>query len=114
VLTRDKAKGIGLAILLWFYFTIIFDGIVLLVLFQFSDYPMEKLLVVLSCLNPVDMARILILLKLDVSALMGATGAVFRDFLGDTGGVLLGIVTLLVWMIAPLWLSVRKFNRKDL
>jgi len=28
VKTRDKAKGIGLAILLWFYFSIIFDGLV--------------------------------------------------------------------------------------
>ena len=29
VITRDKAKGIGLSILLWFYFAIIFDGLVL-------------------------------------------------------------------------------------
>jgi len=41
VLTRDKAKGIGISILLWFYFAIIFDGLVLFLLFQFMDYPME-------------------------------------------------------------------------
>ena len=38
VLTRDKAKGIGLSILLWFYFAIIFDGLILFILFQFADY----------------------------------------------------------------------------
>lgn len=30
VLTRDKAKGIGIAILLWFYFSILYDGLILL------------------------------------------------------------------------------------
>src|SRR6476619_1038565 len=87
VLTRDKAKGIGVAILLWFYFTLIFDGIVLFLLFQFMDYPMEKPMVVFSCLNPIDLARILILLKLDLSALMGATSAVFQNFFGNQLGI---------------------------
>jgi len=114
VLTRDKAKGIGVAILLWFYFTLIFDGIVLFLLFQFMDYPMEKPMVVFSCLNPVDLARILILLKLDMSALMGATSAVFQDFFGNQGGIVITIGIMLAWAVTPLWWSVRKFNRKDL
>ena len=29
VSTRDKARGIGIAILLWFLFTMIYDGFVL-------------------------------------------------------------------------------------
>ncbi|AEW01519.1 nitrous oxide reductase [Niastella koreensis] len=113
-LTRDKAKGIGVAILLWFYFTLIFDGIVLFLLFQFMDYPMEKPMVVFSCLNPVDLARILILLKLDMSALMGATSAVFRSFFGNQLGIVITIGVMLAWAVTPLWWSVRKFNRKDL
>jgi Cu-processing system permease protein len=112
--TRDKAKGIGIAILLWFYFTLIFDGMVLLFLFQFADYPLEKPMIVLSCLNPIDTARILILLKLDVSALMGITSAVFRDFFGSTTGILVALLTLSGWIFLPLWLSIRKFNYKDL
>jgi Cu-processing system permease protein len=39
---RDKAKGIGVAILLWVYFSLLFDGLVLFLMFQFSDYPIEK------------------------------------------------------------------------
>src|SRR6185312_8197752 len=69
VKTRDKAKGIGVAILLWFYFSIIFDGIVLFILFQFQDYPMEKPMLIFTALNPIDLSRILILLKMDISAL---------------------------------------------
>ena len=114
VLTRDKAKGIGVSILLWFYFTLIFDGIVLFLLFQLMDYPMEKPMVVFSCLNPVDLARILILLKLDISALMGATSAIFQDFFGNQWGIVATIAIMLGWAVTPLWWSVRKFNRKDL
>ncbi len=81
VKTRDKAKGIGVAILLWLYFSLLFDGLVLFLLFQFADYPLEKAMVGVSALNPIDLSRILILLKMDVSALMGYTGAIFKDFL---------------------------------
>jgi Cu-processing system permease protein len=114
VLTRDKAKGIGVSLLLWFYFTLIFDGLVLFLLFQFMDYPMEKPMILFSCLNPVDMARILILLKLDISALMGATGAFFRDFFGNRWGMIITVSIMIAWAFIPLWWSVRKFNRKDL
>jgi Cu-processing system permease protein len=112
--TRDKAKGIGVAILLWLYFSLMFDGIVLFLLFQFADYPLEKLMVGLSAFNPIDLSRILILLKLDMSAMMGYTGAVFKDFFGTRIGFIVSLLVLLLWIVIPLWLSKRKFNRKDL
>ncbi|RYD86876.1 MAG: ABC transporter permease [Sphingobacteriales bacterium] len=46
--SRDKARGIGVALMLWFYFALIYDGLVLLLLFAFSDYPLEKLTMLLS------------------------------------------------------------------
>ncbi len=114
VKTRDKAKGIGVAILLWLYFSVLFDGLVLFLLFQFADYPLEKAMIGISALNPIDLSRILVLLKMDVSALMGYTGAVFKDFFGTTIGLIIAILVLIFWSIIPVWLSVRKFNRKDL
>ena len=114
VITRDKAKGIGVVMLLWLYFALVFDGIVLFILFQFADYPLEKAMVGISALNPVDLGRILILLKMDVSAMMGYTGAVFKNFFGTSAGFGLAIMILALWTIIPLALSVRKFNRKDL
>lgn len=114
VKTRDKAKGIGVSILLWLYFSIIFDGLVLFILFQFADYPLEKPMLGLVAFNPIDLARILILLKMDVSALMGYTGAIFRDFFGTATGVLISFSILFAWFIFPAWLSMRKFNKKDL
>lgn len=114
VRTRDKAKGIGVSILLWLYFSIIFDGLVLFILFQFADYPLEKAMIGLTALNPIDLGRILVLLKMDVSVMMGYTGAIFKDFFGTQAGQIISFVVLLVWVIMPAWFSLRRFNRKDL
>ena len=114
VYSKDKARGIGVALLLWFYFTIIYDGLVLLLLFSFSDYPLEKLTLFLSSLNPVDLARIFMILKLDISALMGYTGATYKNFFGSYVGLLYTIGILAIWAIVPMWLALRNFRRKDI
>lgn len=114
VFTRDKAKGIGLSIFLWLYFSLLFDGLVLFVLFQFQDYPLEKFMIIASAFNPIDLSRIMVLLKMDTSALMGYTGAVFRDFFGTNTGFIIAIAILTGWVVSVFWLSLRKFNRKDM
>lgn len=114
VVTRDKSKGIGIAIMLWLYFALLFDGLVLFLFFQFSDYPIEKAVVVLSALSPVDLCRILILLRLDVSAMLGYTGAVFKNSFGSDWGLLVSFVLLAVWVFLPFYISLRKFKKKDL
>jgi len=114
VKTRDKAKGIGVAILLWLYFSLLFDGLVLFLLFQFADYPLEKPMIAVTAFNPVDLGRIMILLKMDVSAMMGYTGAIFKAFFGTYTGVLFSFSVMFLWIVVPVWFSTRKFNRKDL
>lgn len=114
VKSRDKARGIGFALLLWFYFALIYDGLILMVLFTFSDYPLEKATLVLSALNPIDLGRISIMLKMDVSALMGYTGALYKDFFGSVGGILFTMGIMLFWIVAPLWWALRVFKKKDL
>lgn len=112
--SRDKARGIGAALLLWFYFALIFDGLLLLVLFTFSDYPLEKIILALSSFNPIDLGRIYLMLQMDVSALMGYTGAVYKDFFGSQLGLFYTLGIMLLWIVAPLLLAIRSFNKKDL
>ncbi len=114
VVMRDKARGIGLALLLWVYFSFIFDGLVLLLLFQFADYPLETPMIVLSMLNPIDLARIFLLLQIDMSAMLGFTGAVFQQFFGGVPGMMVAATVLLLWMALPVWIAIRKFNNRDL
>lgn len=114
VFARDKAKGIGISIMLWFYFALIYDGLLLFFLFQFSDYPIEKPMIILSALNPIDLGRILMLLRMDIAALLGYTGAVFRQFFGNQTGMLYTTGIMLLWIALPFLIALRRFNRKDL
>jgi Cu-processing system permease protein len=112
--SKDKARGIGIALMLWFYFALIYDGLVLLILFAFSDYPLEKLTLLLSSLNPVDLGRIYLMLQMDVSALMGYTGATYKAFFGSSTGLLYTLGIMLVWVVVPILLALRSFRKKDL
>ena len=114
VLTRDKAKAIGVALLFWFYFSLIYDGFLLWFVYAFSDYPLEKVTLSLIALNPVDLARVIMLLKLDISALMGYTGAFYKEFFGSSLGMILSSLTLCLWIVVPCALATKIFSKKDL
>ena len=110
---EDRARGLGLALLAWFAATVLYDGLVLLVATLFADWPLEAPMLVLSLLNPVDLARVLMLFSVDAAALMGYTGAVFERFLGSTLGVALVGSALAGWVLVPFLLGLRGFGRKD-
>lgn len=114
VLTRDKAKAMGIALLFWFYFALLYDAFMLWVVYSFSDYPLEKLTLTLISLNPVDLARILMILKLDISALMGYTGAFYKDFFSSGNGFIFSAIILILWIIVPFIAAMRIFSRKNL
>lgn len=111
---KDKTKGIGAALLIWLYFTLLYDGLILFLLFQLLDYPLENLIVGLSILNPIDLVRIVTLLQMDVSALMGATSAVFRQSFTGIAGTVVSFSVLLLWAGVPFLVSLKKFRKKDL
>ncbi len=114
VLTRDKARAIGIALLFWFYFSLIYDAFVLWLLYSFSDYPLDQPTLILVSLNPIDLARIVMMLQMDISALMGYTGAFFRNFFGSYQGILFSLSALLIWAVWPIAVANRIFNKKDL
>lgn len=109
----DRAKGLGVALLGWFAATVLYDGLVLLAATLFADYPLEAPMLAFALANPVDLARVLLLLRVDAAALMGYTGAVFERFFGSSLGVLAATGALLVWTAVPFLLGLQGFRRKD-
>ena len=108
----DKVKGLGVAVALWLALSLLYDGAVLLLVALLADYPIERPMLGLMLANPVDLARVLLLLQFDVAALMGYTGAVFARFFSGAGAwVAAG--ALLAWIVGPVWLGLRAFRRKD-
>ena len=112
--SKDRAKGIGIAIFVWIFFNIIYDGILLILMFQFEDFPIEKIMAVLSALNPVGLSRIFVQLQLDVSAMLGYSGAIFKEIFGTGKGLGISAIILLLWSAFPFLISLIKFNKKDL
>lgn len=110
---EDRIKGLGVCLALWLFFTVIFDGLVLLGIYLFAAFPIEQPVIALSLLNPIDVGRILLLLNFEISALMGFTGAVFQQFFGSSMGQIVTAAALLSWMAVPFVLGLRAFGRKD-
>ncbi len=110
---ENKIKGFGYAVLLWLFMAVIYDGIFLLSLIVFEEYPLDSFSLVATMINPIDLSRILILLKLDISALLGYTGAIFKAFFGTGLGFLLSFSMLCCWTGIPVWLLVRNAKKKD-
>ncbi|MDO5972516.1 ABC transporter permease [Flavivirga aquimarina] len=110
---ENKIKGFGYAILLWLFLAIIYDGLFLMSLILFEDYPLDKLSLIGTMLNPIDLSRTLILLKLDISALLGYTGAVFKKFFGTNFGLIISFIMLTVWVVLPVLRIIFKSKKKD-
>ena len=92
----------------------IYDALLLYIIMIFSDYPIERPITTLLMLNPLDMVRFQVILKMDVSAMMGYSGAAFKEFLGETLGTIISTLLLLLWIVVPYLLSLIIFKRKDL
>ncbi len=109
----NKIKGFGYAILMWLFLAVIYDGLFLISLIVFNEYPLDKFSLVATMFNPIDLSRILILLKLDISALLGYTGAVFKQFFGTNFGLLVSLAVMFLWVIFPVWRINYKLRKKD-
>jgi Cu-processing system permease protein len=111
---RDRAKAVGIGLVTWVMMVLVYDSLLLWLMFSFSDRPIEPVIVPLAALNPIDLSRILVMLKIDLAALLGYTGAVYQQFFGSVGGMLISFALLLLWVMLPAWGAVRAFARKDL
>ncbi len=108
---EDRARGLALALLVWLFLAVIYDALVLGIVAAFAKYPLERPVIALMLLNPVDLARVLLLIRLDVAAMMGYTGAVFQRVFGSSFGIVLAMTALTAWCAVPLWRARSRFSR---
>ena len=100
----------GVLLGLWGVMSIGVDGLILWTTVVLADRPLEGPLLALTFLNPVDLARVLLTLRLDISAMMGYTGAVLRRRCWT--GTLAAVCGLAAWALLP-GLLLRAFKRRD-
>lgn len=111
-LKREAVLSVSLA--LWFYLYLLYDLLMLGISINFGEYPLEVPILLLTCINPLDLVRIITILQMDNAVLLGFTSAFFQKYLGNTNGILLCLSLLVVWTGIPFYIGYRFFAKKDL
>ncbi|MEX2154452.1 MAG: ABC transporter permease subunit [Gemmatimonadaceae bacterium] len=110
---EDRVRGLSVAIGVWLALAVVYDALVLMAAMQFADYPLERPMLVAMIANPIDLARLLLLTRFDVAALLGYTGAVFQRFFSGAGGLMVAAGAVVLWVAVPALAGARLFHRKD-
>jgi Cu-processing system permease protein len=112
---RRKSKAFGVALFVWFFFVLFYDLVVIGATFLFKERTANAFLFGSLFGNPVDMVRVASLMTLNGKDIFGVGGAALLRFLGGEGpGVVLLLVALAVWVVAPLYLAQRLLRRQDI
>lgn len=109
----DRLKAMSAALALWLLMVVAYDLAVLGATAMMQGVPLQAVLFPALVLNPVDLTRVLTMLATGSGALFGPTSAVLVRFFGTTGGIALGIATLVVETLVPLALGAWLFRRRD-
>ncbi|HEX9667087.1 MAG TPA: ABC transporter permease subunit [Thermodesulfobacteriota bacterium] len=109
IVLGEKAKSIGFSFMLWFWFVIIYDFILVGITLAVGE-----VIIALLFLNPADLVRTTFLTSLGSAALIGPAGAVLNNTFGSFNGFMLSFFVLLVWLFLPLILALSIFERKDI
>src|SRR3972149_4006218 len=105
----EKAKSIGISFMVWFWFVIIYDFILVGLTLAYGE-----LIIALLFLNPADLVRTTLLTSLGSAALVGPAGAVLSKTLGSFTGMIISSIALLAWLLIPLLVALFIFERKDI
>lgn len=114
IVCRRQTKSFGVALLVWFFFVIFYDLLVLGATLLLTERTANYLIFASLFGNPVDMIRVGGLLSLNGEEIFGAAGAALLKFVGgEVWGFAALLVGVLVWTIAPVLLSLRLWQRQD-
>jgi Cu-processing system permease protein len=114
-LCRRKSKALGVALFVWFFFVFFYDLLVIGGTFLLKEQTANTLIFGSLFGNPVDMVRVASLMTLNGKNIFGAGGAVLLKFLGgESLSIVVLLVALAVWVVAPLVFAQRLLRRQDI
>jgi len=109
----DHTKGFAAAVTIWLLLSVFYDGLILVLIRLFADYPIERAVVASIVVNPIDLFRTIEMLHFDIAALMGYTGTVIHDALLSRVGIIVAVLSTLTWIALPYAFARRRFVYKD-
>jgi Cu-processing system permease protein len=112
---RRRARVLAIALVVWLASVVLFDVAALGIASTLRSGDASRLLMSSVFLNPVDAARTAALLAVSGTTAFGSASLAFLRFTGGptaAGFYLAG--ALLVWIVAPLALGIRRLTRADI
>ncbi|SNZ16670.1 NosY protein [Hydrogenobacter hydrogenophilus] len=108
---EDRIRGLGFSIFLWLFLCLFYDALLLYMVVLLSDYPVYKLFIGLTIMNPLDLLRLTLLMDAGLYELMGFVGKWLARYLKDFYflPILLSIFYTLLLFIVNLFI----FKRRD-
>ena len=112
---QRQAKAFGVALLVWFFFVVLYDLLVIGATFVLREWTANRFIFVSLFGNPVDMVRVISLIVLDGKDIFGAAGAALVRFLGgEMASAVLLLLGLAVWAVVPVVIAQRLLRRQDI
>ena len=112
---RGRARVLALSLVLWFVAVVVFDVAALGLASLLPSGLASRVLILAVLINPADAVRTGALLAAEGTTAFGAASLAFLRFTrGPVGAGLLLAGSLLLWMIVPPLLAVRRLGKSDL
>jgi Cu-processing system permease protein len=110
-----RTRVLAGALVVWFVAAVLFDVAVLALASALRSGAASRLMVVAALVNPVDAARVGVLVAIDgVSAFGAGSLALFRVTGGPGLTVGLAAASLAAWLVVPLLLAMRRLDAADI
>jgi Cu-processing system permease protein len=112
---RRRSRALAIALVVWFVMVVVFDLAALGAASMLRSGSASRLLITAALLNPVDAVRTGALLGIEGTAAFGpASLALFRFTGGATRAGVLLATSLLLWLVVPLAIAVRRLSNADI
>ena len=112
---RRRSRALAIALVVWFVMVVVFDLAALGAASMLRSGSASRLLITAALVNPVDAVRTGALLGIEGTAAFGPASLALFRFTGGAAqaGILLAI-SLLLWLVVPLALAVRRLSNADI
>jgi Cu-processing system permease protein len=115
LLAGRRQIALGVAMAVWVFYELLYGMIMLGATLYVSPTVLKGVLLVGLTGNPIDITRVLSLLEVGGPHLFGPAGATLVKLTGSPlQATLVGLAALAMWIVVPVLISARIFNRQNL
>jgi len=115
IIAHRKPMAIVTGLIVWLFFLFIYDLIVLSASYYVDEAYLRTMIYFSLLGNPIDIARVLVLMSVGGEAALGAAGAgLLRMFGGAVTSAISAVGLFVIWISAPLGIAALMFRRQDM